>query len=534
VKRRAFLLSSLAFAAPSPTKPLLDRETFRRYVDQFNRDDHEDVAGFIHNAESWEWMKREIPFFECPDRDIEQTYYYRWWAFRKHIVKTPVGFVLTEFLKPVKHATTYNAISCAAGLHINEGRWLRDPQYLDDYLRFWLRGGESGGLQQHFHQFSGWISAAVYDRWLADGRTSQMIGLLDALQTDYHAWEQERQVESGLFWQRDVSDGMESSISGGRRVRNIRPTLNSYMFANARAIAAIAGLAGNQRLREEYEATAATLRRLVEEKLWNSEAQFFETVLENGQSSGVREEIGFTPWYCNLPEPGKGYEIAWKQLMDPKGFLAPYGPTTAEQRHPGFQIPYSGDDCQWNGPSWPFATSVTLRAMANVLNDYPQTAVTREDYLRTLLTYTRSQRLKLSDGRMIPWIDEDLNPLTGEWLARSLKLRKPGFYGRGDHYNHSSYADLIITGLVGLRPRPDDTIDVNPLLPPNTWDWFCLDGIPYHNRMLAILWDRTGQRYRKGRGLTVLLDGRVVVQGRELGKLTTKLSRDSRAAHPIR
>jgi hypothetical protein len=519
MRRREFLLC----AAAAASKPLLDREVFHHYIDGFNRDDKEDVAGLIHNSEAWPWMKENVPFFACPDPDIELTYYYRWWAYRKHIENTPEGYILTEFLKPVKHATSYNAISCAAGLHINEGRWLRNPKILDDYIRFWLRGGDGDGLQPHFHQFSGWISHAVYDRWLADGRASQMTGLLDALENDYRAWVEEKQVASGLFWQRDVSDGMESSISGGRKVRNIRPTINSYMYGNAKSIAAIARVAGDSRLSEEYEARAAALRTLVQQRLWNPEARFFETVFENGQFANVREEIGFTPWYFDLPEPGKGYEAAWKQLMDPRGFYAPYGPATAERRHPEFQIPYSGDDCQWNGPSWPFATSITLRSLANVLNHYPQDAISRSDYLKTLLTYSRSQRLKLPDGRVIPWVDEDQNPLTGEWLARTLKMRKPGFYGRGDHYNHSSYADLIITGLAGLRPRADDVVEVNPLLPPGTWDWFCLDGVPYHGRTLAIVWDRTGRRFRRGKGLFVLANGRVIGQASELGKVTGRL-----------
>jgi hypothetical protein len=50
-------------------------------------------------------------------------------------------------------------------------------------------------------------------------------------------------------------------------------------------------------------------------------------------------------------------------------------------------------------------------------------------------------------GRVVPYVDENLNPLTGEWLARAKKLRKAGFYDRGAHYNHSGYADLVITGL---------------------------------------------------------------------------------------
>jgi hypothetical protein len=55
---------------------------------------------------------------------------------------------------------------------------------------------------------------------------------------------------------------------------------------------------------------------------------------EQVEKVDVRELRGYTPWYFNLPEPGKGCEVAWKQLMDPKGFYAPYGPTTAEQRRP--------------------------------------------------------------------------------------------------------------------------------------------------------------------------------------------------------
>ena len=38
--------------------------------------------------------------------------------------------------------------------------------------------------------------------------------------------------------------------------------------------------------------------------------------------------------------PDARFTVAWKQLTDPKGFAAPYGLTTAEQRHPGFAIHY--------------------------------------------------------------------------------------------------------------------------------------------------------------------------------------------------
>ncbi len=501
---------------PESRAGLLDPEQFRHYVDFLNREDPEDIRGFIANAGAWDWMKENIPFFACPDGDVELTYYYRWWAYRKHITKTPSGYVITEFLRPVRHATEYNAISCALGLHIAEGRWLRQSRVVDDTIAFWLHSGENGGLQKALHQFSGWTAAALYDRWLADGNKKSLLSQYDALQADYRAWEAERLLGSGLFWQRDVSDGMEMSISGGRNVKNIRPTINSYMYGNARALAAISALAGDAPRSAEYEKKAATLRERFQSRLWNREEKFFETVLESGQSAGVREEQGYTPWFFGLPEAGKGYEEAWKQLMDPQGFYSPYGPTTAERRHPSFQIGGPGDDCQWNGPVWPFSTSITLRALATVLNDYTQTSVTNRDYWQTFLNYAKSQRLERPDGRVVPWIDENLDPFTGRWLARDLKIRKKTFYGRGDHYNHSSFADLVITGLVGLRPSADNVVEVNPLIPPGTWDWFALDKVPYHGHSLSIVWDRDGTRFKRGRGLRIYADGKQIAHSAQL------------------
>jgi len=502
------IAAAIALCAQSS---LLQPEDFRHHVEFLNRYDAEDGNGGIPNREAWEWMKANVPFFACPDSQVELTYYYRWWAYRKHIETTPRGFVITEFLKPVKHATEFNAISCALGLQINEGRWLRDRRYLDDYVKFWLHGGEDGGLQPHYHQFSNWTADALYDRWLADGEAKSLLAELPALLADCAAWDRERLTPSGL-------DGMESSISGGRREKNLRPTINSYMYGNARALAAIAGLAGDAKLRAEYREKAAKLKKLVEGRLWDADAQFFETVKEAGGFANVREEAGYTPWYFDLPEPGKGYESAWKQLMDPAGFHAPFGPTTAERRHPEF-LSEQHDDCQWNGFTWPFATSITLRALANLLNDNIQAVISKADYFQTFLQYARSQQRKLDNGESIPWVDEDMNPLTGEWWARALKMKKPGFYGRGDHYNHSSFADLVITGVVGLRPQAGNRVEVNPLVPEGSWDWFALDRVPYHGHLLSIAWDRDGRHFGRGKGLRLYVDGKEIAQSATLGKI---------------
>jgi hypothetical protein len=500
-----FVVSSLALAADfSVLKPA----AFARHVERFNAMEDENVTNFVSNAQSWDWLQQNIPLFECPDREVEEIYCFRWWSFRKHIVQTTNGFVITEFLTPVRHAGAFNTISCAAGFHLAEGRWLRDPRYLDDYTLFWLRG-DAGKPAKKFHSFSSWFAAAAYDRYLVNGDRKLVTGVLDDLVADYRAWEQERQLTNGLFWQYDVSDGMEESISGSRTEKNIRPTINSYMFANARAIAAIARLAHQPKLAAGFDAKAAELKRLTRKSLWDADANFFKVRLPGGQFSDAREAIGFIPWRFGLPDAGEGGEAAWAQISDPKGFLAPYGITTAERRHPRFRSHGVGT-CEWDGAVWPFATSQTLGALANVLRDYRQSYVGTRDYFDAFLTYVHSQH---ADGK--PFIGEYLDEVTGGWIN--------GKGGRSRYYNHSTFADLLITGVIGLRPRADETVEVWPLLPAGTWDWFCLDGVKYHGRRLTILWDKDGSRYGRGAGLRVLADGKEIVKSDILERITGRL-----------
>jgi hypothetical protein len=492
---------------------VLRPESFEHFIEGFNRNDSERNSLFISNDRAWDFLKKNIPLFDCPDEGVNEIYYFRWWTYRKHIKETPAGFIITEFLPGVGWAGKYNSIDCAAGHHIREGRWLADPKYLDDYSVFWFRnGGEP-------RRYSFWAADSLWARHLVTGDDRLIKELLPDLIANYEGWQREHLDTNGLFWQIDDRDGMEVAIGGN----GYRPTINSYMYGDAVAIANIAAMAGQNDVAEKFRAKAAEIKRLTQAKLWNAEAQFFE-VLPRGQDTrlrGVREELGFTPWYFNLPDAGKS--AAWRQITDTNGFGAPFGPTTAERRSPQFRVSYEGHECQWNGPSWPFATAVTLTALANLLDNYEQSAVSRKDYFDLLETYTRSQHLRLEDGRVVPWIDEDLNPITGDWIARTLlKQRGSEIPERGKDYNHSTYCDLIISGLVGLRPRADGIVEVKPLAPVK-WDYFCLDQIRYHGRWLTILWDKTGEHYHAGKGLRVFADGKKIGELGSMGRLTAEL-----------
>lgn len=503
-----FFLSNIVSRSLDADAPaaVLKYDDFAHYAEHFNTMEDENIVTTIPNAAASEWMRENIPLFDCPQENFREMYYYRWWTLRKHIKRTPVGYGMTEFLVDRSYADRYNLIACAIGHHIMESRWLRDTTYLHQILRTWYYGND-GQAMTKMNKFSSWNPAAVYEMWKVQGDTAFMLGLKPRLEEEYARWECTNRLSSGLYWQGDVQDGMEESISGGRKKQYARPTINSYMYGNAKALAAMSLLTGERDKAQTYMAKADTLKTLIETKLWNEDQQFFETHRVDS-SANVREAIGYIPWYFNLPEVGSKYDVAWQQLTDEKGFSAPYGLTTAERRHPEFRSHGVGK-CEWDGAIWPFATSQTLTALANYLEMRNEDDSLQSTFFRQMQLYVESQHHR---GR--PYIGEYLDETNGAWLM--------GDRERSRYYNHSTFNDLMITGLCGIRPQADGSIVVNPLVPEDTWDYFCLDGVSYRGHILTILWDKDGQRYHQGTGLTVMVDGKTVANRKDIGQLIIK------------
>lgn len=461
----------------------------------------------ISNQDAAQWMERNIPLFDCPDEDFREIYYFRWWSLRKHLKRTPVGWGMTEFLVPRSYADRYNLIACAIGHHVMETRWLRDTTYMHQILRTWYYGN-NGQAMTKMNKFSSWNPHAIYEAFKVQGDTTFLLALRPRLEEEYARWKSTNRLDNGLYWQGDVQDGMEESISGGRKKQYARPTINSYMAANAKALSKISLMENRQQQAAAYDSDYKEQLRLIEEKLWNKDHQFFET-LRGDTSAQVREAIGYMPWYCNLFEKQTDkaqYDVAWQQLTDEKGFSAPYGLTTAERRHPQFRSHGTGT-CEWDGAIWPFATSQTLTGLANYLNQgTTASGIGPSTFFKEINLYAQSQHMR---GK--PYIGEYLDETTGYWLM--------GDRERSRYYNHSTFADLVITGLAGLRPQEDGKIVVNPLVPAGTWDYFCLDGIRYHGQTLTIIWDRDGQHYHQGQGLTLMIDGKAVANRKDIGRL---------------
>ncbi|MFT3789418.1 MAG: hypothetical protein QM770_25095 [Tepidisphaeraceae bacterium] len=124
-----------AQATTRATSPLavLNYDRFAHHVGRFNTMEPERIANLIPNAQSWEWLQRNVPAFECPDSTLEEIYWYRWWTYRKALTRTKTGRIAAmEFFG-------WTPISSAVGHHVMEGRWLRERNYVDELLLYWLR-----------------------------------------------------------------------------------------------------------------------------------------------------------------------------------------------------------------------------------------------------------------------------------------------------------------------------------------------------------------------------------------------------------
>ena len=500
----------------TPYNRVLKEELVRRRFDRFDLDDDE-LYGNAYSNRTARWtIGKHIPLFECPDEDIERTYYFRWWTYRKHLRRTASGkWVVSEFLPKVDWSGPENTIACPLGHQMREGRWIRKMEFIDDYTKFMVATGVINGARS----YTCWPAWGALERAKVTGDFRLCENLLPDFVRNYEAWEKGwrnrkgfytgYRNDTGLFQQTRNREGTEFALSPD----GARPMVNSAMWAEAVAIARIAKRKGDAALANRFASKADALERRIKETLWHGEKQFFTATDTNGVHSSVCELHGYAPFYFGMPLGGE-YMAAWKPLMSEKGFFAPVGLTFPTRDTPGFAVEpdFKKHECLWDGPSWPYATSIALTALYEELQgpDAASLPVDSGDFAKLLHQYAAQQVLVHPDGRKVPWIDENLHPFTGEWQARRimieqdrLGIKKMRYKERGKDYNHSTFCDLVIAGLCGIVPQEDGKLCVKPLAP-KEWDWWCIDGVRYHGRNVTVLFDRDGSRYGKGKGLVVI------------------------------
>src|SRR5688572_1977338 len=350
--------------------PLLDRNQFAKK----------------HFGADTAWYLRNIPFFECSDKEIEDVYYYRWKLYKSHVRHVGTDqYVITEFINDVHwDRDPYSTINAATMHHIYEGRWLKDDRYMGAYIDYmYQRGGNN-------RNYSEGIADAAYARYLVNADSAFIVHQLDSMKGVYQKWDDHWEATKNLYYIPAMPDATEYTIasidaSGGKDGFEggdaFRPTINSYMYGNANAIAKIALLKKDFTAAQEFQEHANNLRFNVMSNLWNDSLKHFtdrfkvnNKYVRNWDFIRGRELAGMIPWYFNLPDNEAKYNAAWGHVLDTGQLLGKYGLRTNEPSYEYYFRQYASIDgskgSQWNGPSWPYQSSQVITAMANLLNDY--------------------------------------------------------------------------------------------------------------------------------------------------------------------
>lgn len=423
--------------------------TLKEYVEKFIALDGGE-GEFFRKGGIKEFLGENLPVFACDDKTLEEIYYFRAYTFAKHIKRIGGGkTVITEFLPDVPWSAEGGAISCPVGHHLRELRWLKNCDGIGrDYISFWC------GHTDDLLVYNNWFIYAVWEYCDMTGQMDFAYSLADALIGYFTRFCEMHRAKCGLYKSVDNYDGMELSISS----YGIRPTINAYVYGNAYGLGKILAHGGDGRA-EAYLQFAEELKRKIEQTLCR-DGFCYALPLEEGEEMPrylpefsnpnrkyfVKELIGYVPFYFNALSEGQFG--MWKYVVDEKTFLSKYGLTTADRSDEqfGFSFPHM---CLWNGPVWPFATSQTLTGLSNALKSGGKMPIGREEYTFLLKQYAGSQYRKTERG-IRPWIDENLDGETGEWLARKIMYERGApDKDRGVDYNHSTFLDLILNGLCG-------------------------------------------------------------------------------------
>ena len=264
--------------------------------------------------------------------------------------------------------------------------------------------------------------------------------------------------------------------------------------------------------------------------------------------AGVRELASLTsPWmFGAVPrENASVYAGSWDTAFDAEGLGGPHGLRTAEKRHPGYFC--DAGCCSWAGPVWPYESSKAITAAINVLNNYP--TVTTMDggrFWAMLFDYTAMHTPKwkvmssrstfyanLTESDVAQFLIEGLGEL---WVAENgcgddQWTKQPQLGGpawtdtatNGYRYNHATFMDLVLSGVVGLQPAPNGSLTVNPLVPAATLPWWAADGVALHGKIVSVVFDADGSHYNQGAGIKVLVNGATAASSPVLEPLTVQL-----------
>ncbi len=522
---------------------------------RFEEREHERLPSLVtdiferHREQDQRWYLENVPYFDCSDLGFKRMWYYRWWLVR---------FNMTEADTPDLSGYRFyegklgfdNAITFAVPVQIKELTYLRNPAFGRSQIRNAYRNlAPNGALidppgsPYWGETYSHWVAAAVEEFHRVHPFTvAELRQLLPEMARDVRAWVTSFDADGDGLPQsgRPRITGYDLDILSYWFFNGLRlhphanpPELErvdfaSFVFANAQGVAALAREAGDPALEREFTGVAENIRNAALAAFWDEHDQFFyPRRADNNARIPIRELHGLFPFLVGLAPNEPRYTAALRYLVDPTEFWGRFPPVITSQHH------YR----QWN---WemdgltrniaPHPISMGGRLVLRALRSYQNHPVTREHFMELMERY--NQLVYPGVNPYDPYWRPNVHEYYSQWEPYRMSARpKPSDIS---HDFHSMFLALVVEGAVGLVPRADEWLELDPLA--SKWERFLLDRLRYRGHELTIVWDRPdGQRAypQFEEGFTVLVDGEQAFHRSTLGHVLYHLrTRELREAEP--
>jgi hypothetical protein len=486
-----------------------------------------------HQRDYNRWFLDYIPYFDAADMGFKKMWYYRWWLVR---------FNMTEADTPdLKGYRFYegklgfdNPITFAIPAQIKDLTYLRDAKFAQSQLLNAYRNlAPSGaivdppGSPYWGETYSHWSAAAAWELHQVHPFSPETLrALLPEMARDVRAWVTTFDPDGDGLPQsaRPRITGYDLDILSywyftGTRLDFRRPPPDlervdfaSFVYANARALSALARAGGNAPIEREFDAVAERIRSAALAAFWDEETQFFYPRRASDDARApIRELHGFFPFLTQLAPNQPKYLAALHKFVDPQEFWARFPPVITSQYH------YR----QWN---WemdgltrniaPHPISMGARTLVQVLKRYDQNIVTPGHFMELM-------------ERFNDLVYPGVNPFDRYWRPNAHE-----YYSKWEPYQssprpkpseiwhdfHSMFTSLVVEGVVGLTPRSDAQIEIDPLA--RAWPYFLLDRLRYRGQDLTIVWDEPDGNVRyQGipEGFSLYIDGKLAFTRQGLG-----------------
>jgi hypothetical protein len=497
-----------------------------------------------HASEYNRWFAENVPYFDCSDPAFKKMWYYRWWIVRFHLVDLRDGATedLRDFAFYEGKLGFDNPIVFAVPAQLKELAYLRDPAYALSQLANAYRNRAANGAivdppgsPYWGETYSHWTvqAAAELNRVQPIPRRT-LAELLPLMAADVRAWMSAYDADGDALPERSLPrvTGYDLDIlswwfwAGTKLDQEARPPamervdFASFVYGNAAGLVELAAAAGDDALAAEFRDLAARIRGAALEQLWDDETAFFYAQrASDGARAPLRELHGLFPFATGLAPDQATYRRALRYLVDPQEFWARFPPVITSQAH------YRDWSWEMDGLTRniaPHPISMGGRTVLQAIRHYDQDVVTAGHLMELLRRYNDLVYPGVHPND--PTWRPNAHEYYSQWEPYAREPRpKPSDIS---HDFHSMWLSLVIEGPVGLVPRADDVLEIDPLA--DDWAYFLVDGLRYRGRDVTVAWDRPGDgapRYDGfPEGLSVRIDGSQVAHRDDLGRLEIDLA----------